>query len=426
MLYYLVRPIARIGLKVFFRKIYFTNTEVIPKDKPVIFAANHPTAFLEPCLLACFQNRPLHFLVRGDFFQHSLARKVLMSLKMIPIYRLKDGGYGKLRENFSTFEWCNELLSRGKVIMILAEGGTEHEKRLRPIRKGTARLVFGALEQYPDLDIYIIPVGVNYTYAERFRSVAMIDFGEPILAQNFIKRYRQHPNQAIKQMTDQLKMSLEERVIIIEKEADESLTEHLFILNRSERHNPIFPIVSKNRLPLQLEKNIADRVNQMAMDQKIKLKNQLEAYFQQLKRLKINDLAIIQQQYAKGIHLLLLLLGFIPFFIGSVGNFLPMAFAHYIKDKYVKEITFQSSVVAAVGLFSWLIYYSILWLIVVKIFSAPVEYVIFLILLPFLGYFSLLYKEFYNKWSKAQKVKQLQKNIFDNLKKLRRQAIGDW
>lgn len=425
MLYYLVRPIARIGLKVFYKKIYFTNTEVIPKDKPVVFAANHPTAFLEPCLLACFQNRPLHFLVRGDFFKHPIAKKLLKSLKMIPIYRLKDGGYGKLKENFSTFEECYNLLSKGKVIMILAEGSTEHEKRLRPIRKGTARLVFGALEQHPKLDVYVIPVGVNYTYAERFRSTAMIDFGEPIMAKDFAETYQQNPNRAVKQMTDQLKASLEERVIIIEKEEDEDLTEGLFILFRNRLKRRIFPIISKNRQPLLIEKGIANKVNQMAAEQKEKIKSRLESYFEQLKKLNINDFSIAQPEIHNGWNTLLIMLGFVPFVLGYIGNCLPIYLAHFIKKKYVKDISFQGSVAAAVGLFGWLFYYSVLWLIVFRKFDAPPEMVGFLVLLPFLGYFSLLYKEFYEKWSSARKVQHLQKDIFESLKALRNKLLMD-
>ena len=72
MIYSFVRPIAAYALKIFFRKIYFTNRDRIPKGKPLILAINHPTAFIEPCILACFLPIKLHFLVRGDLFKKPL------------------------------------------------------------------------------------------------------------------------------------------------------------------------------------------------------------------------------------------------------------------------------------------------------------------------------------------------------------------
>ena len=67
-LYPIVRPLAALAIKTFFRKIHLSNMDRVPSDRPVILAANHPTAFMEPCILACYMDRPLHFLVRGDFF----------------------------------------------------------------------------------------------------------------------------------------------------------------------------------------------------------------------------------------------------------------------------------------------------------------------------------------------------------------------
>ncbi|NJL77450.1 MAG: hypothetical protein HC892_22855 [Saprospiraceae bacterium] len=50
----MIRPFARFGLLAFCKKIYVSGAENIKTDRPVILASNHPTAFLEPCILACF------------------------------------------------------------------------------------------------------------------------------------------------------------------------------------------------------------------------------------------------------------------------------------------------------------------------------------------------------------------------------------
>ncbi|MEL6973183.1 MAG: hypothetical protein AAFO02_23670, partial [Bacteroidota bacterium] len=77
MLYAAVRPIATVGLKYYFRRIDLANAERIPKNAAVILAANHPTTFIEPCVLACFLEEPLNFLARGDFFKNKIAAKLL-------------------------------------------------------------------------------------------------------------------------------------------------------------------------------------------------------------------------------------------------------------------------------------------------------------------------------------------------------------
>jgi len=80
MLYFLIRPLARLAILIFYRKVYFTNRDRIPAGKPVIMAVNHPTGFVEPCILAVFTREPLHYLVRGDLFRKPLFNFLLRSV----------------------------------------------------------------------------------------------------------------------------------------------------------------------------------------------------------------------------------------------------------------------------------------------------------------------------------------------------------
>jgi 1-acyl-sn-glycerol-3-phosphate acyltransferase len=140
MLYPLTRPLARITLSVFYRRIYWINANRLPRDRPVILASNHPTAFIEPCIFACWLDRPLHFIVRGNLFRKAWAARLLRDLHMIPVYRKKDGGMEEIKKNFSSLAEAEQVLLQNRTLHILAEGHTVHEKRLRPLRKGAARL----------------------------------------------------------------------------------------------------------------------------------------------------------------------------------------------------------------------------------------------------------------------------------------------
>jgi 1-acyl-sn-glycerol-3-phosphate acyltransferase len=214
MFYQIVRPVARYVLRYYYRNIDITGLENIPKGAAVILAANHPTAFIEPCIMACFQPRTLWFLARGDLFKNKLAQFGLAAVNILPVFRLKDGGYGKLKENYGTFNACHEALSKRRAIMILAEGRCIHEKALRPLRKGAARLALGAMYKDPTLpEVYIVPVGVNFTHAARLRGTVMIRCGEPILASEYMESYRRGEAAAIKELTSHLRSRLNPLVV---------------------------------------------------------------------------------------------------------------------------------------------------------------------------------------------------------------------
>ena len=214
MIYYLVRPIARFILRYYYRNIDLSGLEHIPKDAAVILAANHPTGFIEPCILACFQPRQLWFLARGDLFKTTLAKLGLAAVNILPVFRIEDGGYEKLKNNYDTFNACYRALSQRKAIMIMAEGRCIHEKALRPLRKGTARLALGAMAADSTLpEVYIVPVGVNFTHAERARDAVMVRCGEPIKASAFMEEYRRSEAAAIKSLTSHLRARLNPLVV---------------------------------------------------------------------------------------------------------------------------------------------------------------------------------------------------------------------
>ncbi|MBK8505414.1 MAG: 1-acyl-sn-glycerol-3-phosphate acyltransferase [Saprospiraceae bacterium] len=126
MLYNILRPIAATLFKIYFRKIYLIDGEKLPLTGPVLLSSNHPMAFAEACLLACFLQRPLYFLVRGDVFKkgwHWFFR----GTNQIPIYRFKDG-FSNMRRNKESFTRAHDALSEGKTILIFSEGNTRMQK----------------------------------------------------------------------------------------------------------------------------------------------------------------------------------------------------------------------------------------------------------------------------------------------------------
>lgn len=71
-------------------------------------------------------------------------------------------------------------LDAGGCIGIFPEGGSHDRTDLLPLKAGVAIMALGALANNPDCGVQIIPVGMNYFHAHKFRSRAVIEFGHPI------------------------------------------------------------------------------------------------------------------------------------------------------------------------------------------------------------------------------------------------------
>ncbi|MFN8338031.1 MAG: 1-acyl-sn-glycerol-3-phosphate acyltransferase [Saprospiraceae bacterium] len=174
MVYQFLKILVGFTLKIFFRKIYISGTEHVQNNKAQLVASNHPNGFLEPLIMACFFSKDLHFLVRGDVFDNPFLKPLLIATHQIPIFRFRDG-FSKLRENSQTMDESTQVLIDKKNLLIFAEGGTQSIKKLRPLQKGIARIAFQTLEKQPDLDLEILPVGINFTEPSKFNKEVMLE-----------------------------------------------------------------------------------------------------------------------------------------------------------------------------------------------------------------------------------------------------------
>jgi len=422
MLYAMVRPLATIGLKHYFKRIDLANADRIPKNAAVILAANHPTTFIEPCILACLLDVPINFLARGDFFQHPILAKLLGGVHITPVYRIGDGGYEKLKDNFKSFEKSFETLQAHKPLMILAEGRCIHEKRLRPIRKGTARIALGALENTDLEEVYIVPIGVNYTYADRLRSKVMLNCAEPIKASDYLDRFKNSAGQAINELTKDLKTKLANEVIIIENQADEPLVENLLRLQRTEEFNTEKGIRSKDEQQLRAEKKIADWVDQLPESNKNELKLSTHDYFSRLEMMRINDAALMGKYRTSKNKTSQVLLGAFPAFLLLLWHLPPLLLAQWVAGAVVKSIEFSSPVRWGALMLNYLLYFLIWvgiasfwgwWLMVIPVFAMLT------------ASYLIQYFETANEWLLAWRAKRQTPHEVKYVKALRKELIED-
>lgn len=184
-IYNFIKFWIRTSLHLYYGRINVNGLENVPIDKPVLFLPNHQNALLDPLLIAVDCNRKPFFLTRSDVFKSSVFNKLFGLIRMIPIYRIRDGR-DSLKHNDAVFEKCAELLGKNESLLIFPEANHNLQRRVRPLSKGFTRILFKALEENPDLDIQLIPVGFNYLYGEDFPDKVSIYFGKAIAIQDLI------------------------------------------------------------------------------------------------------------------------------------------------------------------------------------------------------------------------------------------------
>lgn len=199
------------SVRIYFSRIVFSDRALIRERGPLILASNHPNSFLDAILLGALFKQPVHYVVRGDVFKKPLVRSIFTALKMIPIYRMSEG-----RENLSlndeTFEKCRSILARNGIILIFSEGLCVHEWRMRPLKKGTARLFLQSAKDNPNgSELRVLPVGLNYHDFSGMGKPVYISFGEMILPKSF--DLREHPPANVIQFNKILETNLQKVVL---------------------------------------------------------------------------------------------------------------------------------------------------------------------------------------------------------------------
>lgn len=174
-----LRFITKIALHGYFRKIVIEGESNIPENSPIILVANHQNALIDPLLLATHTRLNPHFLTRASVFKNPIAAKLLGWIRMLPVYRVRDG-FSTIQQNQKTFDETYKILRANGTIIIFSEGSHSLIRNLRPLSKGFTRIAFGFKEKYPDKELVILPVAFNYSAHRRSGAQVRITFDQPI------------------------------------------------------------------------------------------------------------------------------------------------------------------------------------------------------------------------------------------------------
>jgi 1-acyl-sn-glycerol-3-phosphate acyltransferase len=179
-LYQLLRIFVWLGLKIYCRTLRVNRPDLLGSKGPLMIASNHPDAILDALILGSLFHEPVYFLARGDSFRNRMLEKLLTAMHLIPVHRLSEGKE-YLGRNDASFARCRQILSKGGILLVFAEGYCRNEWMLRPVKKGPARIVLPAMQDPVNgSSVRVLPVSINYSSFDRLGKTVLIHFGEMI------------------------------------------------------------------------------------------------------------------------------------------------------------------------------------------------------------------------------------------------------
>lgn len=237
----------KLGLSSFFQRTLVFGLENIPKDQPILFVGNHRNGLIDPIMVATTNPKIHLFLTRASAFKNKIANVLLRSINMIPIYRIRDG-IASIEKNQAIFDACYREFKKKGTVLIFPEGNHGLPRRVRQLTKGFARIAFGYFDKYPNANLYIVPVGLNYSNMQEKGSAVAVYYGKAISVEEYYNPKEE--KNAIDRLKTKVSNSLKE------------LTTHIDDLNKHDKIERVLASQGIDFLnPKQANKKIRETTN---------------------------------------------------------------------------------------------------------------------------------------------------------------------
>lgn len=182
-MYVLLRAIAGIALRWYYRDIHIEGVDRLPRRRPLLLVVNHPNALVDALLVGWAVPRRVLITAKSTIFANPLAGALLRMVGVLPLYRVKDQAPGERADpsrNRGTFDAVHHALSDGGTVLIFPEGITHDEPSLAPLKTGAARMALQARDAGDVEGLAIVPIGLTFERKDAPRSRVLVQIGEPI------------------------------------------------------------------------------------------------------------------------------------------------------------------------------------------------------------------------------------------------------
>ena len=146
---------------------------------PLLIVANHPDSFFDALVIAANCSHPVSFLARGDVFTKPRHDFLLRSLKMMPVYRQREGKE-HLHKNQNSFDASVEVLKNNGILLIFIEGTCLNKNEIQPFKKGAARILQQAVAA--GVTPSVLPAVITYNGFKHFGKKIYLMLGKTFSA----------------------------------------------------------------------------------------------------------------------------------------------------------------------------------------------------------------------------------------------------
>jgi len=400
--YEMLRIYVRYALWLSHKRIVVTGRHLIPQGKPIIFAANHQNALMDSLAVVCTNKNQSVWLARADIFKSKIARSILNYMKMLPVYRIRDGK-DNLSNNEEIFAQVTLLLEMKQTTALFPEAAHSGRRRMLPHKKAIPRIALEAENKNNfGLGLQIVPVGIYYSHYWDLNRTVIVQYGESIEVDKYQKEYAANPQKAMLILRDEIHDRLVPLTMQINSELYYQDYENMRqIAGKSYSDTRQF---SKNSILQQFyaENELIKKLESLESNQPEAFHELIEKtreYFSSLSNKGLSDKLIEKAKDASWAGLFVRFSGLVitlPIFIaGFLFNVLPFFIPRNMVRKKVKDLAFMATFNFVIGLLVFPLFYSIETGLLLGITKSWTIAISAFILMPIVGKIAYKLGEFY-------------------------------
>lgn len=373
-----------------YKKTIVTGREKIPTKKPIVFAPNHQNALSDPMAVLLNTRFQPVWLARADIFKKGIITTILRFLKIMPVYRIRDGKEN-LSKNDKTFSDSVKVLENNFALALFPEAAHSGKRQMLVHKKAVPRIVWMAEEKANfELDIQIIPAGIYYSSYWKFNRTLIVNFGDPVRVSDYLEEYKKNPGSATISLKNKIFEAIEPLVINIKSknfycdfETIREIYGKRFLKHQQQKNTVLNRFKSDQILVRKL-----DELELKYPEKAGKLVEKTKQFSILLKKYNLRSWLLEESKFAFlkiPVHKIVLLAG-LPFFVyGFIFNAIPFFLIDIPVRKRIKDSAFWSTFFLVAGIVLFPIFYllelwAVSWLLPGIWFKLA-----FLVSLPFSG-----------------------------------------
>jgi 1-acyl-sn-glycerol-3-phosphate acyltransferase len=398
MLYQFLKLLVGLGIRFYYKEVRIKNKPNLKTQGPLIIIANHPNTLMDAMMLGYVCQQPIHYMAKATLFDSKFKMWLLRSLNMIPINRVGEGRV-KGVSNQDSFLACYEILEKGKTLVVFPEGTSYQERHLRTLKSGTARIALETERRNNNtLGLQVLPIGLNYSQAEKFRSSVLVHVGQAITVKDFAKDFEDNSSSGAKKLTEQFRIRLEQVLVNSDNKDEEQMVDRLAAILRSRYTKEGMENVEDEMFFL---KKIRDRLDDFKVTEAWKLE-EIKLLVENIEweigkwniRTDFLDRRFRSRMFFRQVlfSILFLLIGLPLFVFGIIHNLVQYKLTDFIIPKLTKDIEYYAPMAVLIGLVLYpLTYYGFIEFVNVFFPLTFWKWIIYLASMPLSGLFAYFF-----------------------------------